>query len=104
MIVSLIEDDMITFYEIHERFDNLNIFDSKHEKDISQRLINIGNGIENLINLEVLDCSHNNLTDLNEMKNLINLKVLYCFGNNLPDDYRDLIVYCRKKNIKLILW
>ena len=27
MIVSLVEDDMITFYEIHEMFDSLNIFD-----------------------------------------------------------------------------
>ena len=37
MIVSLVEDEMITFYEIHEQFDTLNMFDSKHEKDISQK-------------------------------------------------------------------
>ena len=46
MIVSLVEDDMITFYEIYEMFDNLNMFDSKHEKDVSQRLTNIGEGLE----------------------------------------------------------
>tara|TARA_B110000093_G_scaffold181150_1_gene224586 strand:- start:710 stop:1873 length:1164 start_codon:yes stop_codon:yes gene_type:complete len=49
MIVSLVEDDMITFYEIHEMFDTLNMFDSKHEKDVSQKLINIGDGLESLM-------------------------------------------------------
>ena len=48
MIVSLVEDDMITFYEIHEMFDTLNMFDSKHEKDVSQKLTNIGDGLEDL--------------------------------------------------------
>jgi hypothetical protein len=56
MIVSLVEDDMITFYEIHEQFDTLNMFDSKHEKDISQKLTNIGYGLENLI-YEIRDMS-----------------------------------------------
>ena len=49
MIVSLVEDDMITFYEIHERFDNLNIFDSKHERDVSLKLSNIGDGLKELM-------------------------------------------------------
>ncbi len=49
MIVSLVEDDMITFYEIHEMFDTLNMFDSKHEKDVSQKLTNIGDGLESLM-------------------------------------------------------
>ena len=49
MIVSLVEDDMITFYEIYEMFDTLNMFDSKHEKDVSQKLTNIGDGLESLM-------------------------------------------------------
>lgn len=49
MIVSLVEDDMITFYEIHEMFDTLNMFDSKHEKDVSQKLTNIGDGLNDLM-------------------------------------------------------
>jgi len=49
MVVSLIEDDMITFYEIHEMFDTLNMFDSKHEKDVSQKLTNIGVGLKHLM-------------------------------------------------------
>ena len=49
LIISLIEDDMITFYEIHERFDNLNIFDSKHERDVSLKLSKIGDGLKELM-------------------------------------------------------
>ena len=49
MIVSLVEDDMITFYEIHEMFDTLNMFDSQHEKNVSQRLTNIGDGLQSLM-------------------------------------------------------
>ena len=49
MIVSLVEDDMITFYEIHEMFDTLNMFDSKHEKDVSQKLRNIGDDLKDLM-------------------------------------------------------
>ena len=49
MIVSLVEDDMITFYEINEMFDTLNMFDSKHEKDVSQKLTNIGDGLKDLM-------------------------------------------------------
>ena len=49
MIISLVEEEMITFYEIYEMFDTLNMFDSKHEKDISQKLINIEGGLKDLM-------------------------------------------------------
>ena len=49
MITSIVNDDMITFFEIYERFDMLNIFDSKHEKDLSNKLTTIGNNIIDLI-------------------------------------------------------
>ena len=58
MIVSLVEDDMITFYEIHEMFDTLNMFDSKHEKDVSQKLTNIGDGLKSLM-YEIRDVGNN---------------------------------------------
>lgn len=35
IIVSLVEDDMITFYEIYESFDKLNIFNSNWEIEVS---------------------------------------------------------------------
>lgn len=48
MISALIEDDMLTFYEIENVFDNLNMFDSKLEKDISNKLSYIGDGLSDI--------------------------------------------------------
>ena len=66
MIVSLVEDEMITFYEIHEQFDTLNMFDSKHEKDISQKLSNIGDDLKNLI-YEIRDMSYSINNSIGEL-------------------------------------
>lgn len=49
MIVSLIEDEMITFYEIYDMFDKLNIFDSNWEIEVSKKLENIDNKLDDLI-------------------------------------------------------
>ena len=66
MIVSLVEDDMITFYEIHEMFDTINMFDSKHEKDVSQRLTNIGDGLESLM-YEIRDMGNQISNSIDEL-------------------------------------
>jgi len=49
MIVSLVDDDLITFYEIYESFDKLNMFNSNWENEVSQKLTNIGDGIKDLL-------------------------------------------------------
>lgn len=49
MVVSLIEDDMITFYEIHDSFDKLNMFNSNWENEVAQKLSNIGEGLDSLM-------------------------------------------------------
>ena len=48
LIVSLIEDDQITFYDIYEKFDKLNIFNSNWENDMSHKLTNLNKGISEL--------------------------------------------------------
>ena len=48
LIVSLIEDDQITFYDIYEKFDKLNIFNSNWENEISEKLTIINKGISDL--------------------------------------------------------
>jgi hypothetical protein len=48
LIVSLIEDDQITFYEIYERFDKLNIYNSNWENEISLKLTSINKEISEL--------------------------------------------------------
>ncbi|MDB4661347.1 hypothetical protein OAE69_01450 [Gammaproteobacteria bacterium] len=50
MLSALIDDDMLTFYEIENAFDDLNMFDSKLEKDISEKLSNIGDGLSAFVN------------------------------------------------------
>ncbi len=50
MVQSLINNDMITFYEIYERLDQLNMFDSKHEKDLKKLLGEINNSLDSVMN------------------------------------------------------
>jgi hypothetical protein len=53
MLTALIDDDLITFYEIYEAFDELNMFDSNHQKELSEKLTNIEDGIYNLVKSNV---------------------------------------------------
>lgn len=56
MLVSLIEEDDITFYEIYEVFDKLEVFNSKWENDVSSHLSNINKSVETLNkNVETLN-------------------------------------------------
>lgn len=50
MVGSLVKNDMITFYETYEIFDNLNMFDSKHERDLRDQLQNVNNNLLDVIN------------------------------------------------------
>jgi len=49
MITSLVESDLITFYEIYECFDQLGVFNSNWEYEVSNKLSNIGDGIKDLM-------------------------------------------------------
>lgn len=49
MVVSLIEDDLITFYEIYELFDELKMFNSTWENEVSDKLNDIGDGLSELM-------------------------------------------------------
>tara|TARA_B100000989_G_scaffold179422_1_gene134789 strand:- start:254 stop:1072 length:819 start_codon:yes stop_codon:yes gene_type:complete len=46
MITFLVEGDKFSFYEIYELFDELNVFDSKWEKDLSLKLSDINSSTE----------------------------------------------------------
>ena len=41
------------------------------------------NGIQNLTNLQILQCSYNNITTLNDIDNLVILQDLFCHHNKL---------------------
>jgi hypothetical protein len=49
MISSLIESDLITFYEIYECFDKLGVFNSNWENEVSEKLSNIELNIKELM-------------------------------------------------------
>lgn len=49
MITSLVKSDLITFYEIYECFDQLGVFNSNWENEVSNKLTNIGEGIRDLM-------------------------------------------------------
>jgi ribosomal protein L7/L12 len=66
MVQSLVNDDMITFYEIYEKFDQLNMFDSKHEKDIKNMLSDINNGLDNIMN-EIQRVGNNIVSSIGEL-------------------------------------
>ena len=67
MITSLTDDDRITFYEIYETFDKLNVFSSNHEKEISTKLNNIDNKLEDVIQ-SIHDMEKNICNELMELQ------------------------------------
>ncbi len=50
MLTALIDDNMIVFFEIYEKFDKLNIFNSNWENEISNKLNNIDKKLDDVIN------------------------------------------------------
>jgi hypothetical protein len=66
LIVSLIEDDQLTFYEIYEKFDKLNIYNSNWENEISQKLSEINSNLKVLM-YEIRDMGNRIVNSINEL-------------------------------------
>ena len=49
MVISLVESDLITFYEIYECFDRVEIFNSNWENQVSNKLIDININVQGSI-------------------------------------------------------
>ncbi|MBK6953816.1 MAG: hypothetical protein IPH24_17740 [Crocinitomicaceae bacterium] len=49
MIGALISEDLISFYEIHESFDKLGIFNSNWENEVSEKLTDIGDKLDDIM-------------------------------------------------------
>jgi len=49
MMGALVSDDLISFYEIYESFDKLSIFNSNWENEVSEKLTNIGDKLDDLM-------------------------------------------------------
>jgi hypothetical protein len=66
MITSLVEEDLIVFYEIYESFDKLNMFTGNWENEVSQKLSNIGEGLNDLM-FSIDSMERNIVSGLNEL-------------------------------------
>jgi hypothetical protein len=49
MIGAIVAEDMIVFYEIYESFDKLGMFNSNWESEVSEKLTNIGDKLDDLM-------------------------------------------------------
>lgn len=49
MVCAIVAEDMIVFYEIYESFDKLGIFNSNWESEVSEKLTNIGDKLDDLM-------------------------------------------------------
>ena len=49
MIGALVSEDLITFYEIYESFDKLGMYNSNWENEVSEKLTNIGDKLDDLL-------------------------------------------------------
>jgi hypothetical protein len=66
MISSLVDDDLITFYEIYECFDQLGVFNSSWENEVSNKLTDIGDGIKDLM-YSIQKMEHNIVSSINNL-------------------------------------
>lgn len=69
LITSIVEDDLITVNEIYEEFDKLKIFKSDHEKEVSQKLSEIGDGLNQLL-YSINSMERNIVSGLNQLSYL----------------------------------
>jgi hypothetical protein len=81
MVASLCSGNLIEFYEIYESFDKLNIFNSNWENEVSEKLSNIGDQLNELM-YSIYSMEQNIVSELNQLSyitsesfNLINTTV-----------------------------
>ena len=75
MVTSVVHDDLITFYEIYECFDQLGVFNSNWENEVSNNLSDIGSKLDEIgVQLEDFGDRLNDLLDsINSMEsNIVN--------------------------------
>lgn len=66
MIGSLVSEDLITFYEIYESFDKISMFNSNWENEVSEKLTNIGDKLDDLM-YSIYNMEQNIVTELRHL-------------------------------------
>lgn len=116
MLISLVKKDFISFFEIYEKFDQLDIFNSKWERDISKKLTKINknlrelmytlNQMESSIVKSLKNLSYVNQTSFLELKDTISTELTSINStikfNNLLTGIQAYQLYKINKNTKSI--
>lgn len=116
MLISLVKKDFISFFEIYEKFDQLDIFNSKWESDISKKLTKINknlrelmytlNQMESSIVKSLKNLSYVNQTSFLELKDTISSELTSINStikfNNLLTGIQAYQLYKINKNTKSI--
>jgi hypothetical protein len=79
MVISLVDDEMFTFYEIYETFDELNIWNSKWEKEVHSELLNIGKEMKDI--KSELEKINSNLQEIIGSINFVEKSIQEGFNN-----------------------
>lgn len=66
MIGALVKEDLITFYEIYESFDKLGMFNSNWENEVSEKLTNIGDKLDDLMQ-SIYNMEQNIVSELSQL-------------------------------------
>ena len=66
MIGAIVSEDLITFYEIYESFDKLSIFNSNWENEVSEKLTNIGDKLDDLMQ-SIYNMEQNIISELSHL-------------------------------------
>lgn len=66
MIGALVSEDLITFYEIYESFDKLGMFNSNWENEVSEKLSNIGDKLDDLMH-SIYNMEQNIVSELSHL-------------------------------------
>lgn len=66
MIGALISEELITFYEIYESFDKLSMFNSNWENEVSDKLTNIGDKLNDLL-YSIYNMEQNIVSELSQL-------------------------------------
>ena len=66
MIGALVSEDLISFYEIYESFDKLGMFNSNWENEVSKKLTNIGDKLDDLM-YSIYNMDQNIMSELSHL-------------------------------------
>jgi hypothetical protein len=66
LIGALVSEDLISFYEIYESFDKLGMFNSNWENEVSEKLTNIGDKLDDLM-YSIYNMEQNIVSELSQL-------------------------------------